>query len=110
MKKTNRILKGAEISKVIKEGKSFRLNAISLHVLPNNENKVRVAISIQTKLGSAVRRNKAKRQINSIISPYLDVTDSKDYVFIVYKEYDINTFKDNEQVIKSLIDKGKKIS
>lgn len=110
MKILNRIKRNEDFTNIIHNGLNFRSYPFSLFILPNNLNYARIGISIQKKLGNAVHRNKAKRQINAIFQKILDLNIGKDYVLIVYKGYDIKEFKKNESLLTELYLKGNKNS
>lgn len=105
MKVKYRVKKHNEFQKVILEGKFEKTSSLTLYFLENNLGYARVGISIPTKSGSAVIRNKMKRQIRAILSKELDLNKSFDLIFIARRNYDINNFERTTSDIVSLINK-----
>lgn len=105
MKVKYRVKKHNEFQKVIAEGKIEKTSSLTLYFLENNLGYARVGISIPTKSGSAVIRNKMKRQIRAILSKELDLNKSFDLIFIARRNYDINNFERTTSDIVSLINK-----
>lgn len=81
MKKEYRIKKQQEMDKIFKTGKKFKSNNFMLVYKNANEEHFRFAISIGSKFGNAVERNKIKRQIRAIISKNKQCL--KKYLFII---------------------------
>lgn len=67
MKKVNIVKKNTEFSNILKNGKKYYSNILNVYILKNSYNYNRFGISISKKIGSAVVRNKFKRQIKDII-------------------------------------------
>lgn len=67
MKKINIVKKNTEFSYIMKEGKKYYCDILNLYIIKNYYNYNRFGISISKKIGSAVVRNKFKRQIKDII-------------------------------------------
>ena len=105
MKVKNRVKKYDEFQKPINEGSLERSNTLNLYYLKNNLGYARVGISVPTKAGNAVVRNKIKRQIRAILAKELDMNSSFDYIFIARRSYDINKFNETASDIVSLLKK-----
>ena len=67
MKKMNIVKKNTEFSYIMKDGKKYYCDILNLYIIKNSYNYNRFGISISKKIGSAVIRNKFKRQIKDII-------------------------------------------
>lgn len=67
MKKMNIVRKNTEFSYIMKDGKKYYCDILNLYIIKNSYNYNRFGISISKKIGSAVIRNKFKRQIKDII-------------------------------------------
>ena len=81
MKKNNIIKKNTDFSKIIKSGFKITNSIFNVYILENKKiNKF--GISISKKVGNAVKRNKFKRQIRSIIDSYDFNYDGYDIIFI----------------------------
>ncbi len=105
MKVKNRVKKYNEFQKVISEGKILKSPSLTLYYLSNDLGYARVGISIPTKSGSAVVRNKMRRQIRAILAKELDINKSFDYILIARRNYDINNFEKTTSDIVSLFSK-----
>lgn len=85
MKKQYRVKKSYEIESIIKEKKSVGNKYYNVYKKENSEaTNFRYAISVGKKIGNAVRRNRVKRQVRSIIDNICDI-DFKVDVFVVCK-------------------------
>ena len=108
MKVINRVKKYEDFQKVIHEGKLVKSTSLTLYFLEDNYGYTRVGISIPTKSGSAVVRNKMKRQIRAIIGQELDYQSlSLDLVLIARRNYDIGNFTKTRADIIELINKAR---
>ena len=63
MKKINTLKKNYEFRYVLSKGQYYREKHITVYIKKNNKNKNVIGIAINTKLGTAVERNHAKRLI-----------------------------------------------
>lgn len=105
MKVQNRIKRNDEFSKVIDEGSLLKSDSLTLYFLKNNLGYTRIGISVPKKSGTAVVRNKIKRQIRAIIAKDVSLDKSYDYVLIARKQYDVDQFQKIRDDIKYLIEK-----
>lgn len=105
MKVKNRVKKYTEFEKVIHEGRSERSHTLTLYYLKNELGYARVGISVPTKSGNAVVRNKIRRQIRAILAKEMDVNQGFDYIFIARRSYDINNFNQSTSDIVTLLKK-----
>ena len=105
MKVKNRIKKDKEFQNVIDNGVLYRVDTLTLYYLKNQFGYPRVGLSIPTKSGNAVHRNKIKRQIRAILAKQLDFSLNYDLIFIARKNYDINNFDKTNKDIKTLLEK-----
>ena len=108
MKVKNRVKKDKEFQLVIDEGSRYRVESLVLYSLKNSYSYPRIGISVPNKSGSAVIRNKIRRQIRAILAKELDFKISYDLVFIVRKKYDVSDFvKTRNDIIHLLQEVGK---
>lgn len=102
MKKINILKENREYTRIIKNCRYYKSKCFIIYVeKKNNEDRYKFGISVGKKIGNAVRRNKVKRQIKSIL-------DKKNYkngfncIIIVRKE--INE-KEYYQIENELLNK-----
>jgi ribonuclease P protein component len=62
----DRIRKRAEFQIVYQGGRRVPSRSVVLFVLPNAQGRPRLGITVTTKIGNAVRRNRAKRLVREI--------------------------------------------
>lgn len=105
MKVKNRVKKYNEFEKVIHEGTLLRSDFYTLYFLKNELGYARVGISIPTKSGDAVVRNKMKRQIRAVLAKELNLSLGFDLIFIARRNYDINNKSKIASDIVSLLSK-----
>lgn len=84
IKKEYRIKKSQEIEKIIKKRDSVGNKNFVIYKLKNNEaGHYRIGLSIGKKYGNAVKRNKIKRQIRSIIRNNKNLIMEFDYIIVI---------------------------
>lgn len=105
MKKNEIIKKNKEFTFIINNGKKIKNDYYSIFYIKSNNNHY--GISIPTKTGTAVIRNRIKRQIKNIIDNNKNsIQTNYDYVIIIKKSIiDLNY----QQIQDSLTDLFKKI-
>lgn len=103
MKKKEIIKESKDFTKIIKTGKKLKNNYYSIYYTPGEEiNKY--GITIPTKTGNAVTRNKIKRQIKSIIDKNY-IQSCYNYVIIIRKEINSITFEERQKELLKLFNK-----
>ena len=96
MKKINILKNNYDFNRIIKEGKSYKYKDYIIYIEKTENNNYKFGISVGKKLGTAVMRNKLKRQIRNII-------DKKDYqnnfncIIILGKGILLRSFKEKEE-------------
>ena len=104
MKVINRIKKSDDFLLTIKKGKTYRADVYTLHISSNPYSYTRVGISVSSKLGNAVTRNRIKRQVRSMCDSLIDYTkQSLDIVIVVRKPFLNGTFNDNKSHLCDLL-------
>ena len=88
----NRIKKYSEFQKVIAEGEVKKTCFFVSYTINNELGYSRFGISVPKKIGSAVLRNRVKRQVRSAIGQSTDFSKSIDVVLIVRKTYQTEEF------------------
>lgn len=68
MKKDNIIKESSEFDRIIHSNKSIKFKDYIIYIEYNDSDSYKFGLSVGKKIGNAVRRNKVKRQLRSIIS------------------------------------------
>ena len=105
MKKINRLLSNQDFQKLIKNAKSFANKSYIVFSTKNHLDHIRIGISVSTKLGGAVIRNKIKRQVRMMLNQSIDLAVNKDMVIIVKSGYAKNTYIKNKEELITLFKK-----
>ncbi len=99
MKKINIIKKERDFDRIIKKNKPYKNKYFLFFVSQNIIDTYRFGISVSTKVGNAVIRNKIKRQIKNILDMYKNkFKKGFDCIIIVDRrivELDFNLIKSN---------------
>lgn len=104
MKIVNRIKESRDFALTIKKGKAYRNDSFVLHIAPNNLPYTRVGVSVSTKIGCAVVRNRVKRQIRAMADSLIDYNkQSFDIVIIARKSFLDVDFNDNKSLLSELL-------
>ena len=104
MKVINRIKKSEDFLLTIKKGKTYRSDTYTIHIKSNPYSYTRVGLSVSSKLGNAVTRNRIKRQIRSMCDSLINYNNqSIDIVIIVRKPFLNGTFNDNKSLLSDLL-------
>ena len=105
MKKDFRVKSNEDFSVIVKTGKRIKKPEFHIYYLRNGFDHNRFGVSVSTKLGNAVVRNKVKRQLRAIMDDF-DKSSTKqmhDIIVVAKQEYLNRTFKDNkESLLNSL--------
>ena len=93
MRKLYVVKKSKEFEDIINKGKNITNNYFSIYYKDNDLPYDRFGVTVGTKLGNSVFRNKYKRIIRSIVDEYRkDYNNSKDYIIIMRKRAISTTF------------------
>ena len=107
MKKSYRIRKNEEFSKIIAKRHYFSSACFALYIDFKKEDNSRVGISVSKRLGDAVERNKIKRQVRMMFINFYDFdTSDYDVICIVKSKYLQNSFIDNQNDLEKIIKKA----
>ncbi len=104
MKKVNILKKNSEFQRIIKTVKPYKYKSYMVYVERIKEENYFFGISVGTKIGNAVTRNKIKRQIKNIL-------DQKNYqkgfncIIIVKKEVISQTFLEMKEELFEILSK-----
>ncbi len=102
MKREYRLRKNEDFQKVIQKRKSIANASFALYWVKNSLDQPRIGISVSSKLGKAVIRNKIKRQVRMMVLESMDFTLTVDLVLMVRKGYLNKNYADNLVEIQSL--------
>ena len=111
MKVINRIKKSEDFLVTIKKGKTYRLEGFTIHICKNSLSHIRVGLSVSSKIGNAVTRNRIKRQVRAMCDSVLEYDSSNlDIVIVVRKPYLDGQYSDNLLQLSNLLNEqvGKK--
>ncbi len=104
MKKEYRIKKNEEFQAILKKKKSIVSHKYVIYYRNNNEH-LKVGISVSKKLGNAVVRNKIKRQVRMMVQEVFDKTQKRDFIIIVRNKYLHDSFSSNKDNLEYLYNK-----
>ena len=100
MKKEFRIKSNEEFSTLVKVGKRIKRNEFHIYYLQNIYSHNRFGVSVSTKIGNAVTRNKIKRQLRAIMDDFnKSSTKQHDIIVIAKQGFLNNSFKDNKDAL-----------
>lgn len=103
MKVINRIKKSDDFVKSIKNGHHYRDPSFIVHISKSQSNNTRVGLSVSSKLGNAVIRNRIKRQLRAICDEIIDYQSGYDIIVVAKPAFLDNDFHDNKERLKSLL-------
>ena len=112
MKKINTVKSARDFTRIIKQSNHMSNDSFSIYITKNDLEIYRFGISIGKKIGNAVRRNRVKRQMRSIIDLNKNLYQKDlDYIIIIrngFNNYEFNEL--NEKFIKLInkLHKGEK--
>lgn len=107
MKKKNIVKSNELFNSIINKGKRNANKYFVLCSEKNTNNELKFGIAVGKKVGNAVIRNKIKRQIRNIIDKNVRLfSNSNYYIIICKKEVLCLEFKDMENELVKLINKG----
>ena len=101
MKKIQTIKKKEEFTEIIKGRQYIGTADLTFYYREKKEEKNRVGISVTTKLGNAVERNKAKRQLRAMIDDVFDWQESFDTIIVIKPSFKDRDFMTNKKNLES---------
>jgi len=110
MKKNETIRKKEEFTRIIKARKFVNEQTITLYYQPKTEDRNRVGVTVTNKLGNAVERNKAKRQLRAMVDDIFDWNEPFDTVIIIRENFKNSSYQDNKNCLERCYKKVKIIS
>ena len=104
MKKHETIKKHSEFSYLINNSKFIKNDEYIIYYDDNQYNKNRFGIAISKKIGTAVVRNKLKRQTREIINKLKSLfKNNRDYIIMIRKGCLNTSFKDKLKNLETLL-------
>ncbi len=104
MKIVNRIKDSKDFVLTIKKGRTYRNDSFVIHIAKTDSDHTRVGVSVSTKIGNAVVRNRVKRQVRAMSDSLIDYSkQSYDIVIIVRKPFLDVGFHDNKSLLSELL-------
>lgn len=104
MKIVNRIKDSKDFALTIKKGRTYRNDSFVIHIAKTDSDHTRVGVSVSTKIGNAVVRNRVKRQIRAMADSLIDYSkQSYDIVIIARKPFLDVGFHDNKSLLSELL-------
>jgi len=104
MKKINILKKSYDFERIIKNNKPFKYRDYIVYIEKDTNDNYKFGISVGKKIGRAVKRNKIKRQIKSIIDKYI-YENNFNCIIIVGREITKRTFQEMEKDIDYIFNK-----
>ena len=104
MKVINRIKANEDFALTIKKGRTYRNDSFVIHIAKTDSDHTRVGVSVSTKIGNAVVRNRVKRQVRAMADSLVDYDkQSYDIVIIIRKPFLDVGFHDNKSLLSELL-------
>lgn len=103
MKEKYRIKKNEEFQAILGQRKFFRSPSFIVYTKKKNLDLSRIGISVPKKLGNAVLRNKAKRQIRSMLDEIGYGNYDFDCIIIVRKVYFKQDYEENRKDLEKVL-------
>lgn len=103
MKKANIIKKSSDFNRIIKKRKGFYNECFIINIDENNTEKTKFGITFVKNLCNAVKRNKLKRQVKSILDNNKNIYENgKNYIIIIKRASLDKTYQELEKNLKEL--------
>lgn len=84
MKRAYRLRRPEQFRRARREGRSFSAPLLTLNVVPGRRRRTRCGFVVGKQIGTAVRRNRAKRRVREAVRLLLpQITPGYDIVFVV---------------------------
>ncbi|HKM10046.1 MAG: ribonuclease P protein component [Bacilli bacterium] len=104
MKVVNRIKANKQFALIIHGGRAKSNRSYVVHFAPTNLPYMRVGISVSSKVGNAVVRNRIKRQVRAMSDSMFDYNKASfDLVIIVKKNFLDNDYQTNKSLLSELV-------
>ena len=108
MKKVYRLLRNEDFQRIIQKQKKLISKKFILYYDDNHQSHIRVGITVSSRYGGAVLRNKVKRQVRSILQTFMDPKLLLDVVIIIRNGYKTEEYQKNSSDLQTLWNQVKK--
>lgn len=103
MKRINRIRRNQDFKAIIAKHHITKANEYIIYTDQNNLGYTRIGVSVSSKLGNAIVRNKIKRQIKAMINELMKLDKNLDIVIIAREGFKNNTYTENRDALKKVL-------
>lgn len=111
MQRKFRLTRSEDFKRVRRFGKSFAHPLVVLIVQANNETEVRVGVAAGRTVGTAVRRNRAKRLIREAMRPLLpSLASGRDLILIARPALSSSTLTQAREALQTVLLRAKLLS
>ena len=110
MKVKYRVKDKQEFQDIYKKGIRLNFEFVKARYLANKLSYSRVGISVPTKCGNAVIRNKIKRQIRAVLAHKMNFTQPIDIIIVATTNYSVMNFEKVNADLTELLKKVGNIS
>jgi ribonuclease P protein component len=107
MKKERRITSNIEFQSILQHKRYVANGSFVVYFKQKKKEQSRIGISVSKKLGSAVERNKAKRQCRMMLQELFKEELSYDAVLMIRQGYLTKPYEVNVKLLEKLLNKVK---
>ena len=107
MKKFEIVKENKDFDDIIKTGKYIKSKYYNIYYKDNGLSFPKFGIAVSKKFGNAVERNRAKRQVRSLVDQYKNrFSKSHNYIIMIRRGVKEVSYSEMEQDFVSLLEKG----